>query len=126
MADRIDYVTERVDRVETKVDTLSTTVNTLSVTVQAMDTRLSGAIETLSQEVSEGLAEQRRYAGCVRQARDEGWTPASRREVDVNAARLEGKMDTGFEQIERKLDQFIDTQLQTNQLMDRRLRLLEE
>ena len=36
------------------------------------------------------------------------------------------KTDTGFARLERKLDQFIDVQLQTNQLVERRLRALEE
>jgi hypothetical protein len=43
-------------------------------------------------------------------------------------SRLEAKMDAGFGRvgrIERKLDHFIDVQLQTNQLVDRRLRALE-
>jgi hypothetical protein len=34
-------------------------------------------------------------------------------------------MDAGFGRIERTLNQFIDVQLQTNQLVDRRLRALE-
>jgi len=48
-------------------------------------------------------------------------------------SRLEAKMDAGFAKtdagfgrLERKLDQFIDVQLQTNRLVDRRLRALEE
>jgi hypothetical protein len=35
-------------------------------------------------------------------------------------------MDGGFSRVERKLDRFIDVQLQTNDLVDRRLRALEE
>jgi hypothetical protein len=49
--------------------------------------------------------------------------------IDAQSGRLEAKMDAGFGRvgrIERKLDQFIDVQLQTNQLVDRRLRALEE
>jgi hypothetical protein len=63
-----------------------------------------------------------------------------RTDMDTGLGQLRTEMTTGFgylrndmnasftrlERIERKLDQFIDTQMQTNQLMDRRLRLLEE
>ena len=48
--------------------------------------------------------------------------------MDAGFARLDGKMDGGFarsERVERKLDQFIDVQLQTNQLVERRLDALE-
>jgi hypothetical protein len=41
--------------------------------------------------------------------------------IDFGYARLDGR----FDRFERKLDQFIDVQLQTNQLTDRRLRALE-
>jgi hypothetical protein len=39
--------------------------------------------------------------------------------------RLDAKMDAGFSRIERQLDQFIDAQIQTNELVDRRLRARE-
>ena len=44
-------------------------------------------------------------------------------------SRLEAKMDAGFGRVgrvERKLDQFIDVQLQANQLVERRLTALEQ
>jgi hypothetical protein len=36
-----------------------------------------------------------------------------------------GRLEHTMHRVERKLDQFIETQLQTNQLVDRRLRALE-
>lgn len=48
--------------------------------------------------------------------------------TEFGYARLDAKMDGGFarsERVERKLDQFIDVQLQTNQLVERRLDALE-
>src|SRR2546427_3483706 len=96
MADKIDKLTKRVEAVETKVDALSASV----------DRRFD--------EVDAALIEQRRY-------------------TEFAYGRLEAKMDAGFGQvgrqvgrIERKLDQFIDVQVRTNQLVDRRLRALEE
>jgi hypothetical protein len=35
------------------------------------------------------------------------------------------KMDAGLARVERKLDQFIDVQIRTNDLVERRLRALE-
>ncbi len=46
--------------------------------------------------------------------------------MDAGFSRLDTKMDAGFSRIERKLDRFIGVQLQTNELVDRRLRALEE
>jgi outer membrane murein-binding lipoprotein Lpp len=99
MADRIDDLTERVQTIEEKLDRLSTSVNQLSASV---DQRFNA--------VDAAFIEQRQY-------------------TEFAYSRLEAKIDAGFGQIgrqvgrvERKLDQFIDVQLQTNQLVDRRLR----
>jgi hypothetical protein len=75
---------------------------------------LSAAIERLSREVSDGLAEQGKYTG-------EAYV-----KLDAKIAGVDSKMDAGFARIERKLDQFIDTQVHANQIVDRRLRLVEE
>jgi tetrahydromethanopterin S-methyltransferase subunit G len=48
--------------------------------------------------------------------------------VDGRFAQIDGRLDGidgRLDRIERKLDGFIEVQRQTNQLMDRRLRLLE-
>ena len=99
MADRIDDLTERVQTVEVKLDRLSVSVDQWFDQVDRRFDRIDAAI-----------IEQRQY-------------------TEFAYSRLEAKMDAGFGrfgQVERKLDQFIDVQLQTNQLVDRRLRALEE
>ena len=108
MADRIDHLTERVQVVEDKVDRLSTSVGDLSTTVGDLSMRV-GNLETtvgdLSASMAAGFVEQREY-------------------TEFSHARLEAKMDMGFasvERLERKLGQFIDVQLQTNALVERRL-----
>ena len=99
MADRIDDLTERVQTVEEKLDRLSVSV----------DQRFEQVDQRFDQ-VDAALIEQRQY-------------------TEFAFSRLEAKMDAGFGRfgrVERKLDQFIDVQLQTNQLVDRRLRAIEE
>lgn len=41
--------------------------------------------------------------------------------IKLGYGRLASKMDAGFARVERKLDQFIDVQLRTNALVERRL-----
>ena len=96
MPDRIDDLTERVQAVEEKVDQLSASV----------DQRFA-AVDQRFDAVDAALREQREY-------------------TEFCYSRLEAKMDAGFGRLERKLDQFIDVQIQTNQLVDRRLRGLEQ
>ena len=48
----------------------------------------------------------------------------SRHDNAVLLRRLDAKMDSGFARIERKLDQFIDTQSKANELVERRLNAL--
>ena len=102
MADRIDNLTERVQVVEDKLEQLTTTVSELSAT---MDRGFRA--------VDEAFLEQRQY-------------------TEFCFTRLEAKMDAGFvrvdaglARVERKLDQFIDVQSKTNELVERRLRALE-
>jgi hypothetical protein len=75
---------------------------------------LTERIEKLSVELSEGLAEQREY------------TESAYSNLGQNIDTLRAEVGTGFSRLERKLDQFIDTQIRTNQIVDRRLRLVEE
>ena len=86
---------------------------------------LAAAIERLSREVSEGIAEQAKYTGEAYLKLDAKIAGLDSK-MDSGFARLDSKMDAGFARLERKLDQFIDTQIHTNQVVDRRLRLLEE
>jgi hypothetical protein len=120
MADRIDNLTTRVETVETKLDQFSASVDRRFEAVdrrfEAVDRRFEAidrrfeAIDRRFDQVDAALVEQRQY-------------------TEFAYARLEAKMDAGFGEvgrIARKLDQFIDVQLQTNQLVDRRLRTLEQ
>ena len=91
MADRIDNLTDRVYVVEEEVDGLFTRVDGLAST---MDQRFD--------EVGMALREQREY-------------------TESAYTRLEAKMDTGFARIERKLEQFIDVELQTDAPVEHRL-----
>jgi tetrahydromethanopterin S-methyltransferase subunit G len=113
MADKIDDLTTRVEGVETKVDQLSASVDQR---FEAVDRRFD-AVDRRFDQIEAALIEQRAYTEFA----------YSRLEakIDARSDKLEAKMDAGFGCIERKLNQFIDVQLQTNQLVDRRLRALE-
>jgi hypothetical protein len=85
---------DRIDHLTERVQVVEQKVDQLSTTVSA-----------LSESVAAGFVEQREY-------------------TEFSHARLEAKMDAGFarvDRIERKLVQFIDVQLQTNALVERRL-----
>jgi hypothetical protein len=103
MADRSDALTERVRAGEQKVDKGSTSVSQLSASLS----QLAALVDQRFHAVDEAFVEQREY-------------------TEFCYLRLEAKMDAGFGRLERKLGQFIDVQLQTNQLVDRRLRALEQ
>jgi hypothetical protein len=107
MGDRIDNLTERVQAVEEKLDHLSASV----------DERFNA--------VDAALLEQRQYTEFS-SARLEAKMDAGYARLEASDARLEAKMDAGFSRVERKLDQFIDVQLRTNELVDRRLSALEQ
>ena len=107
-------------------------VDPIDPRVEARFDELSAAIEKLSREVNDGLAEQSAYTGEAyvkldsKIARLDATIARLDAKMDAGFVRLDSKMDAGFARIERKLDQFIDMQIQTNQMVDRRLRLLEE
>ena len=95
MADRIDDLAGRVEAIEQKVD------------------RLSASVDERFDQVDTALVEQRLY-------------------TEFASERLDAKMDAGFanmdgrfSRLERKLDQFIDTQSTANELVERRLQALE-
>jgi TolA-binding protein len=124
MADRIDDLAQRVGRLEDRVETMATSLQDLSAAVTA------GFVEQREYtEFASSRLEAKMDAGFARvdanAARLEATMDAGFARVDANAVRLEVKMDAGFSRIERKLDQFIDVQLETNQLVGRRLRALE-
>ena len=116
MADRIDALTERVQAVEERVQTVEEKLDRFAVSVDERFEQVDRRFEQVDRRfdaVDQALLEQRQY-------------------TEFAFSRLEAKMDAGFarferfERVERKLDQFIDVQLQTNQLVDRRLRAIEE
>jgi archaellum component FlaC len=123
VADRIDRLEERIQVVEGKVD------------------QLASAMNAGFQAVDEAFREQREYTEfCFArlEARvDAGFARIDERfgKMDDRFAKIDdrfgkiderfNKMDAGLARVERKLDQFIDVQGRTNELVERRLRALE-
>src|SRR5438270_2106202 len=103
MADKIDDVANRVQTMEEKLDHLAASVDER---FEQVDRRFD-QIDRRFDQIDAAIIEQRQY-------------------TEFAYSRLENRMDVGFGRIERKLDQFIDVQLHTNQLVDRRLRALEQ
>ena len=102
MADRIDRLEERIQVVEGKVDQLAT------------------AMVAGFQAVDDALREQREYTEFAFARLEQ--------RMDAGFARIDdrfSKMDAGLARVERKLDQFIDVQSRTNELVEHRLRALE-
>jgi hypothetical protein len=90
---------DRENDLTERVQTVESKVDQLSTSVnQRFDN-----VDKRFNEVDAALLEQRQY-------------------TEFSYSRLEAKMDAGFS---RTLDQFIDAQLQTNELVDRRWRALE-
>ena len=127
MEAELSALTGRVEALETSVGTLAANVEDLSASVnrgfEAVDRRFEG-VDTRFEALEAGLIEQREYTEFA----------FSRFEQKMNAglARLEQKMEAEFAKrdgrlarIERKLDQFIDVQFRTNELVSRRLDALE-
>lgn len=95
MADRLDDLTDRVEKLET----------TVREGFKAVD---------------EGFAEQRKYTEFAYSRLDT--------KMDAGFAKMDERfatMDGSFSRLERKLDQFIDTQSKTNALVERRLKARE-
>ena len=97
------------DGLERKVDALSANVDALSASV---DQRFD--------EVAKGFVEQRQYTEFA----------FDRLTVEMRGGfnELRGgfnELRGGFQRFERKLDQFIDLQSKTNELVERRLNALE-
>ena len=117
MGDRIDDLTQCVQTVEEKLDRLSVSVDQrfgqIDRRFEQVDRRFEQIDRRFEQvdrrfdQIDAAIIEQRQY-------------------TEFAYSRLETKMDAGFSRVERKLDQFIDVQLQTNQLVDRRLQALEQ
>ena len=123
MADRIDRLEERIQVVEGKVD------------------QLASAMYAGFQAVGDALREQREYTefafSRLEQRMDAGFAGIDDRfskmderfsKIDDRFSKIDdhfSKIDAGLASVERKLDQFIDVQIRTNDLVERRLRALE-
>ena len=123
MADRIDNLTERVQVVEGKLEQLTVTVTELSATME----RGFGAVD-------EAFLEQRHYTefcfARLETKMDAGFERVDARfeQIDARFDRVDArfdKMEGSLARVERKLDQFIDVQSKANELVERRLRGLE-
>lgn len=103
--------------VEQKLDTLSASMDrrfdTLSVSVDQRFDTLSVSVDQRFDEVTASLVEQRRYTEFA--------FDRLASEVRVGFKGVDKRLD----RLERKLDQFIDTQSKANQLVERRLQALE-
>ena len=91
-------VDRRFDEVDKRFDEVDKRFDEVDKRFEEVDKRF--------EEVQEALVEQRRY-------------------TDFAFERLIGEMRSGFDRLEWKLDRFVDAQLQTNELVDRRLTRLE-
>ena len=96
MADRLDEVAGRVARIEHRIDRVDSGVRQLTASVERRFEEMNGRLEN----------------GALTQ---------------LEAAMAAGfaQMEERFDHLERKLDGFIEVQLQTNELVDRRLKILE-
>jgi hypothetical protein len=116
MADRIERLEERIQVVEVKVDQLA---SAMSAGFQAVDDALREQREYT--EFAFARLEQRMDAGFARI--DDRFT-----KIDDRFTKIDdrfSKIDTSLARVERKLDQFIDVQIRTNDLVERRLRAVE-
>jgi hypothetical protein len=104
-------------RIERKVDGLAETLTALSA---SMDQRFD--------EVTAALVEQRGYTDSAFEQLDREMNSGFgrlEREMTSGFGRLEREMNSGVGRLERKLEQFIDAQTKTNELVERRLARLE-
>ena len=113
MSSDLDKHGEGTETVGQKLDTLSASVD------QRFDT-LSASVDERFDAVDVALIEQRQYTEfAFNRLADE-----MRNGFEAVNGRLDG-VDGRFNRLERKLDQFIDTQSRANELVERRLTALE-
>ena len=138
MADTIDPM-DRVQVVESKLDQLSTSVDhrfdQVNQRFDQVDQRFDQVDQRFDQvdqrfeSLEAALVEQRTYTEFA-YAKLDAKMDAGFVRADANLKQLEDRLnariDSSVGRIERKLDQFIDVQLRTNQLVERRLRALEQ
>jgi hypothetical protein len=120
----LDRHGEGTETVGQKLDTLSASVDkrfdTLSLSVDERFDTLSASVDERFDAVDVALIEQRQYTEfAFNRLADE-----MRNGFGAVNGRLDG-VDGRFNRLERKLDQFIDTQSRANELVERRLTALE-
>lgn len=102
MSSDLDKSGEGTETVGQKLDTLSASVDKRFDTLTTRFDTLSASVDERFDAVDVALIEQRQY-------------------TEFAFDRLDGR----FDRLERKLDQFIDTQSTANKLVERRLTALE-
>jgi hypothetical protein len=137
MADRIDNIEVRLSRVEEKVHGIVVSIADLSVSMARGFSGVDVAIDEQRKytEFAFSRLESKVDAGFARVDANFGRVDAHFGRVDAHFERVDAhfervdahfaRVDANFARLERKLDQFIDTQSETNRLVDRRLRALE-
>jgi hypothetical protein len=131
MSSDLDTSGEGTETVGQKLDTLSASVDkrfdTLSASVDERFDTLSTSVDERFDAVDVALIEQRQYTEfAFDRLADEmrnGFGAIEGRLGGIDG-RL-GGIDGRFNRLERKLDQFIDTQSRANELVERRLTALE-
>ena len=110
--ERFDGVDQRFDGVDQRFDGVDQRFEAVDQRFDAVDRRFD-AVDRRFDALEAAIVEQREY-------------------TDFAFTQLDHKIDAGFAQwddrfsrFERKLDQFIDVQVRTNDLVERRLRALE-
>ena len=124
MSSDLDKTGEGTETVGQKLDTLSASVDkrfdTFSASVDKRFDTLSASVDERFGAVDLALIEQRQYTEfAFDRLADEVRTG-----FEAVNGRLDG-VDGRFNRLERKMDQFIDTQSKANELVERRLTALE-
>ena len=127
----------RVQVIETKLDSLADKVEQLAASVDerfdGVDQRFAGVDQRFEAVDRRFDAVDRRFDAVDRRFDAlEAAIVEQREYTEFAFTQLDHKIDAGFAQwddrfsrFERKLDQFIDVQVRTNDLVERRLRALE-
>jgi hypothetical protein len=131
MSRDLDTSGEGTETVGQKLDTLSASVDdrfdTLSASVDERFDTLSVSVDERFDAVDVALIEQRQYTEfAFDRLADEMRTGFGA--IEGRLGGIDGRLggiDGRFNRLERKLDQFIDTQSKANELVERRLTALE-
>ena len=111
---KIDKLSASVDR---RFDAVDERVATLSASVDERFATLSASVDARFDGVDVALVEQRQYTEFAFDRLSDEMRNEMRKGFNG--------VDSRFNRLERKLDQFIDTQSTTNKLVERRLTALE-